>query len=80
MLDIYPDAESPKPYTCELCKNKCSAIVNDKYCVKCIKDMETAQEIFGDDKHSPLDFMVTSGGSVRFAPADCERCGKRFRF
>lgn len=38
-----------------------------------------AQAIFNSDK-SPLDFMITSGGSVGFAPDHCERCKKKFRF
>ncbi len=79
MLDAYPDAEPYKPYTCTLCKQKCGGIVNDKYCIKCVHDMDTAQAIFNSDK-SPLDFMVQSNGSVRMAPNACERCGKKFRF
>ena len=39
-----------------------------------------ALEIFGDPDHTILDYMVTSGGSVQFTPANCERCGKKFRF
>lgn len=42
-------------------------------------DMEVAQALFNSDK-SPLDFMITSNGSVGYAPIRCQRCKKRFRF
>jgi len=77
-LDATPDAKW-EPYTCTLCGKKCSGIINDKYCIKCIQDMDKAKDIFNSDK-SPLDFMVVSGGSVRLAPDHCERCSKKFRF
>ncbi len=78
MLDAYPDARY-EPYTCTLCKKKCAGIVNDKYCVKCVNDMDKAQALFNSDR-SPLDFMVISNGSVRHASKVCERCEKKFRF
>jgi len=43
-------------------------------------DMEVAKEIFGDDKHTILDYIVTSGGSIGYSSSVCERCGKKFRF
>jgi len=69
-----------EPYTCHLCEKKYWLLEHDNYCRQCWKDMKTAKEIFGDDKHSPLDYMITSGGSVRVVPDHCERCGKKFRF
>jgi hypothetical protein len=79
MLDTHPDAEPYKPYWCTLCEKKVTAIINDKYCKDCWNDMKLAQEIFNSDK-SPLDFMVSSNGSVRQVPDHCERCKKKFRF
>lgn len=79
MLDAYPDAISPKPYKCEVCKNNCGSLVNNHCCIKCYKDMRTAKDIFNSDK-SPLDFMIESAVSVGYASSVCERCGKKFRF
>jgi len=42
-------------------------------------EKKRAQAIFNSDK-SPLDFMITSNGSVRVVPDHCERCKKKFRF
>lgn len=79
MLDAYPDAELDKPYRCVSCDQYCSATINHRYCMKCWNDMKKAQDLFNSDK-SPLDFMITSGGSVRLSPTSCERCNKKFRF
>ena len=49
-------------------------------CPICEHDQEVAQEIFGDTEHTILDYMVTSAGSVGYAPSHCERCKKKFRF
>ncbi len=42
-------------------------------------DMEVAKAIFNSDK-SPLDFMIKSNVSFRYASSVCERYGKKFRF
>jgi len=41
LLDAYPDAKF-EPYTCTKCNKKCSALVNDKYCIKCFQDNESS--------------------------------------
>lgn len=39
LIDAYPDAKC-EHYTCTKCKKKCGAIVNDKYCIKCFKEIK----------------------------------------
>jgi hypothetical protein len=38
-LNAYPNAKF-EPYTCGKCKEKCSALVDNKYCLKCFINLD----------------------------------------